>query len=146
MKKLNPVYLSIFVITFLFVSQNAIAQTCSKVCTPPPAIDAASLVGDWSGTCTFEGKTYDVRMNFQMVEGNLAANASLPGLDLPQTEYKTWICRSNDVHLSLNLPNGKVVKFIGRPENGELTGRFVYNEANVCSPARESFSLRRIGV
>ena len=127
-----------------FLTNNQLdAQSCPA---PPPPPDKAEVLGQWEGTYTYEGKTYDLKVEFKEKGENFVANITLPALNLKKKEFQTWVCRAGEVHMRLDLEEGKAVKLIGYPENGVFSGRFVYNPvANVCGASRDKFTLRKLG-
>ncbi len=130
-----------FLLLLLLGTQLSFAQSCPA---PPPPIDKSSLVGAWQGNYTLEGKTYDLKLRIQEKDEKLSAMAALPDLNLPSSEFTAWICRSNELHMRLDLPENRAVKLIGKLQNGMLKGRFVYNKiSGVCGVSRERFSLSR---
>lgn len=138
MKKLI-VLLTAFLLVSLSGTQLLQAQSCPA---PPPPFDKSSLVGEWSGSYTYEGQTYDLKVNIRLNGEKLAATTALPNLDIPSSEFMSWVCQSNELHMRLDLPENRAAKFIGRLQDGTLTGRFVFNEVpGVCTVSKDTFSL-----
>lgn len=141
MKDFKIVLSAAFFMSFFgFTALNA-QKSCPA---PPPAFEKSSLVGEWSGAYTYEGQTYDLNMSIRLNGDQLSTTATLSGHDISNGTFTTWVCRSNDLHMRMDLPDNRAVKLIGYPENGALSGRFVYNAVQgTCTPAKESFSVTK---
>ena len=126
-----------------FLTNNRLsAQSCPALKT----VDKAEIVGKWEGAYTYEDKTYDLKVEFTEEGEKLVAKMALPALNLKKKAFQTWICRAGEVHMRLDLEEGKAVKLIGYPENGVFSGRFVYNPvANVCGATKDKFTMRKTG-
>ncbi len=143
MKRLSVLWIPLFVFCTVMTIESLPAQSCPA---PPPAFEKSSLVGEWIGSYTYEGKTYDLNVSFQMEGEKLTATSSMPDLDIPSSEFTSWVCQSNELHMRLDLPRNQAVKLIGRPNNGVLSGRFVYNQPKgVCGASKDRFTLTKVG-
>ncbi len=145
MKKLQVGLWVLFTLLLTGMSSFVLAQSNGKVCTPPPPLgDTDKLIGNWTGTYTFEGNTYDLNVNFKKETGKLVATLGLSNFDVKPTAFKTWICPSNEIHFSYTLPNSHLVEFNGRPNGNEFTGDFRYKEhPKLCVAATDTFTLRK---
>lgn len=123
----------------LFGTQQMLAQSCPA---PPPAFEKSSLVGEWNGQYTHEGQQYTLNVKIRLEGEKIIATTALPDLNIPTSEFTSWVCQSNELHMRLDLPENRAVKFIGRPVNDSMNGRFVFNETKgVCSIAKDRFTL-----
>lgn len=117
------------------------AQTCS----PPPDLDKADIPGQWKGTYTYNGNTYDLAMEVRQAGDKLETIATLEGHDLENRSFTTWLCASNEVHMRLDLEAGVAVKLVGRPDGKQWTGRFVYNDRpGTCGDNSNAFSMTKV--
>ena len=122
-------------------TQILAAQSCPA---PPPSFEKSSLQGEWVGQYTHKGNVYGLQVNIQLKGEKLTATLALPDLNIPSSEFTSWVCQSNELHMRLDMPESKAVKFIGRHQNGKLSGRFVFNEVSgVCTVSTESFSIEK---
>jgi len=125
----------------LVTSFSAQAQTCPA----PPDLDKAAIPGQWEGTYTYEGNTYDLIMQVRLVGDQLVTRCTVEGLDLENRTFTTWICASNEVHMRLDLEEGKAVKLVGRPDGDQWTGRFVYNDRpGTCGDNSNAFAMTKV--
>lgn len=144
MKRFKYALSVLFLLCFTCASQVSFSQSTANVCAPPPPLNLDNLPGQWSGSYTYQGRSFDLKINFQLQEDKLQASAALPAFEIPEQEFTTWVCKSNEIHMRLDLPNNHAVKFIGVNKNGEISGRFVFNEPpNVCTVAKEKFTLKK---
>lgn len=124
-----------------FAALGAFAQSCPA---PPPAFEKSALVGDWSGTYSYDGKTYNLMARISLEGEKLYAQVTASDLKLKKADFTTWVCQSNEAHLRFDLPDGKAVKMIGRPNGDILSGRFVHpEESNVCGASSNKFTMER---
>lgn len=134
--------LIVLLTAFLLVSFSSPQLLCAQSCPAPSPVDKSSLTGEWIGNYTYEGNTYDLKVRIQLNGEKLAARVALPDLNIPSSEFTSWVCQSNELHMRLDLPENRAAKFVGRLQNGMLTGRFVFNEvAGGCTVSKDSFSL-----
>jgi len=117
----------------------------AQTCPPPPDLDKADIPGQWEGSYTYDGNTYDLAMQVRQVGDKLETRANLKGLDLENSSFTTWICASNEVHMRLDLEAGVAVKLVGRPDGNQWTGRFVYNDRpGTCGNTTNTFSMTKV--
>lgn len=117
----------------------------AQTCPPPSDLDKADIPGQWEGTYTYDGNTYDLAMQVRLVGDKLKTRATLEGLGLENRSFTTWLCTSNEVHMRLDLEKGVAVKLVGRPDGNRWTGRFVYNDRpGTCGDNSNAFSMTKV--
>jgi len=136
----------LFFIFSLFTGTLTNAQSSKNVCTPPPPIgNLEEVVGDWEGSYTYKGETYDFKMTFSMEGEKLVATSSLATFNIDKGTFKTRVCASNELHISHMTLINHYIEFIGRPKDGKMEGKFRYREdLKQCVKAKEKFSLGKV--
>lgn len=127
------------VILYFFGVNPLAAQSCSA----PPPVNKAGLIGDWEGSFTYNNEILPLQI--QLLDKNQAkqmrAITQIKALNIPRTEMEAWLCKSGELHMRVDLPDNRVLKMIGTPDNGKIVGRVVYYGTDGQIAAREVFTM-----
>lgn len=136
----------------LFVT-SASAQSCgaakscpptsSQACSVPPPVNQASVIGHWEGHFTYAGKLQPFQIDIRQEGDKLIAEGRLDVFRIKTSKFTTWMCRSNEIHMRLDLADQRVIKLIGTPSKGQLNGRVVYYPSPKAETVREVFALNK---
>jgi|GEM_PF-1642884 len=131
--------LSLITILYFLAATPMMAQSCSA----PPPVNKAALIGDWEGSFTYNNEI--IPLQIQLVDGKkkkqMKAITSISALNIPETQMDAWLCKSNELHMRVDLPDSRVLKLIGTPDKGKIVGRMVYYGTNGEIAAREVFTM-----
>ena len=131
--------LTLCLVMWLLVPTSLRAQSCPA----PPPVNTTNLLGAWEGHYAFDGELYPLRVTIRKHEDGLVADGQLEQLNIPGSQFTTWLCASNELHLRLDLPDQRVVKMIGTPSDEAFSGRLVYYPSPDSPVQREVFALKK---
>lgn len=127
------------VILAFLAATPLVAQSCSA----PPRVDKSSLIGEWKGSFTYNNAILPLQIKLadKSKAKQLRAFTQIDALNIPNTEMEAWICKSGELHMRVDLPDNRVLKMIGTPDNGKIVGRVVYYGTDGQIAAREVFTM-----
>lgn len=139
----NPAFqlLATCLLVGILTPQFLHAQSCPA--TPP--VNTDNLVGEWEGHYALDGQLYPLQLTIHRQEDGLVAESRLQQLNIPNSRFTTWLCKSNELHLRLDLPDKRVVKMIGTPSDQNYSGRLIYYPDPNSPEKREVFALKKSG-
>ena len=139
MKITRSVFLCCLCLSCFLYTYQLQAQSCSA----PTPVEASSLLGTWGGYFSFDGELHPFQIDIRQGEEGLIATSSLNKINIQESAFTTWICKSNEVHMRLDLPDQRVVKMIGSPKGQQFSGRLVYYPSPESTVNREVFALKK---
>lgn len=128
-------------LAFSFLLSSVVTTNAQSCPAPPPPKDPQSMIGSWEGHYTFSGKINHFKIDVRSEGQKLVASSNLPQMGIRGVELTTWLCKSNELHMRVDMPDGRVLKLIGSPDDNKMSGRLVYS-----SPAgtdREVFTVQK---
>ena len=115
----------------------------AQSCPAPTPMDQKTLIGEWKGQYTYNGEIHPITIKISEKAGTLHASTSLSSLKVKTNNFETWLCESNELHMRLDMPDNRIVKLIGSPSDGKISGRLVYHPDTNDTGEREVFTVKK---
>lgn len=116
-------------------------QLSAQSCSAPAAVNKADLMGQWKGSFTYDNEILPLKVQLRNGAEQMEARTAIAALDVPNSTLDAWLCKSNELHMRVDLPDQRVLKLIGTPDDGKMVGRLVYYGRDGAVAAREVFTM-----
>ncbi len=132
--------LSLVAIFYFMANIPLYAQSCSA----PAAVNKADLMGQWKGSFTYDNEILPLKVQLRNGGEQMEAKTAIAALNIPNSTMDAWLCKSNELHMRVDLPDQRVLKLIGTPDDGKIVGRLVYYGQDGEVAAREVFTMAQV--